>query len=168
LPALQLGTIFRLYRVTLEQFNDVLAQENGMAPGDDACAEVTQEEARAFAQAWQFEWERERSSGRLSSERLVAAGTAGTAEIGTGDDDGGDDVDAVVIHGGGVAAPGPPAEMRAPSKRWYGYVKCVGALEGEAVLTFTCPPEELRGFRDGDKKTNQPSVGPYKFNPVYP
>jgi hypothetical protein len=47
-----LGVSYRLYRVTLEQFNDVLAQENGMVPGDEACREMTAEEARALADAW--------------------------------------------------------------------------------------------------------------------
>ena len=32
-----LPTAFRLYRITLEQFNDVLAQENGMEPGAAGC-----------------------------------------------------------------------------------------------------------------------------------
>jgi histone deacetylase 6 len=46
-----LGVTYRLYRVTLEQFNDVLAQENGMPPGDAACREMTAEEARRLARA---------------------------------------------------------------------------------------------------------------------
>ena len=146
-----LGTTFRLYRVTLEQFNDVLAQENGMKPGDPACEEISPDEATTLARAWQWEWDREQSAEERAErvERLERLG----GEEGDGTRDGGGGA----VHGGVVAAPGPPAEMRAPSKRWYGYVKCVGSLEGEAVLTFTCPPEELRGFRGGTLETNHPS-----------
>lgn len=144
-----LGTTFRLYRVTLEQFNDVLAQENGMKPGDPACAEITPEEARTLALEWEREWERQSSPERLSSlspERLSSSSWPERERERFR-----------AVHGGVVAGPGPPAEMRAPSERWYGYVRCVGSLEGEAVLTFTCPPEELRRFRNGNLATNPPS-----------
>ena len=130
-----LGTTFRLYRVTLEQFNDVLAQENGMLPGDPACVAITAEEARKFARAW-----------TIGHEQSAGAGAVKGPES------------ELSVHGGVLDAfKGPPAEMRAPSKRWYGYVKCIGVHQGEAVLTFTCPPEELAAFRRGDVDTNEPS-----------
>ena len=51
-----MGTTFRLYRVTLAQFNSVLAQENGLDDetfsADPACVPVTPEEADAMASAW--------------------------------------------------------------------------------------------------------------------
>jgi hypothetical protein len=50
------GTSYRFYRITLEQFNDVCAQEDGVVPGrrgeGDAYREMTRAEARAFADAW--------------------------------------------------------------------------------------------------------------------
>ena len=61
-----------------EQFNDVLAQENGMAPGDPTCAGVTPEEVGAFVQVWEraerLETERlEQSIWLKASERLKAS-----------------------------------------------------------------------------------------------
>ena len=46
-----MATAFRLYRVTLEQFNDVLAQENGMTPGDPGCRELTVDDANRLAES---------------------------------------------------------------------------------------------------------------------
>ena len=132
--ARSLGTTFRLYRVTLEQFNDVLAQENGMKPGDPACCEITAEEAIAMARAW---------DGGVWDENTAVHSCASSSNA--------------VSTNNANNNTGPPAEMRAPSERWYGYVKCVGSMEGEAVLTFTCAPGELRGFREGRLSTNQPS-----------
>ena len=60
------------------------------------------------------------------------------------------------VHAGITGTTGPPAESRAPSELWYGYVKCVGVKDGEPVLTFTCDADELRGFRSGDIPTNPP------------
>ena len=52
---------------------------------------------------------------------------------------------------------GPPAQTRVSSERWYGHVKCIGAHEGEPVLTFTCDGAQLRDFRDGAVPANAPS-----------
>ena len=119
-----MATAFRLYRVTLEQFNDVLAQENGMVPGDPGCRELTVEDANRLARKW--------------------------TELQTNKD--GSDV----IHAGTTGQVGPAAEMRAPSELWYGYAKCLGVKDGEAVLTFTCDASELNGFRSGLLPTNPP------------
>ena len=142
-----LGTTFRLYRVTLQQYNDVLAQENGMLPGDPACRELTPEEAAHLARAW---------------TNLLDADADPDADA---NDDGVSFP--VSIHAGTLPVPvsstnpnqdrTPPAEMRAPSERWYGYVKCIGTHEGEPVLTFTCDAEELRRFGDGSLGSNPPS-----------
>ena len=139
----QLGTTFRLYRVTLQQYNDVLAQENGMLPGDPACRELTPDEAANLARAW---------TNLLDADADASDGAVSVP---------------VSIHAGTLPAPAsstnpnqdrtPPAEMRAPSERWYGYVKCIGTHEGEPVLTFTCDAEELRRFRDGSLGSNPPS-----------
>ena len=119
-----MATAFRLYRVTLEQFNDVLAQENGMVPGDPGCRELTVDDANRLASQW--------------------------TELQTNKD--GSDV----IHAGTTGQVGPAAEMRAPSELWYGYAKCLGVKDGEAVLTFTCDASELNGFRSGLLPTNPP------------
>ena len=122
-----LPTAFRLYRITLEQFNDVLAQENGMEPGAAGCRELTGDDAARLVRHW-----------RTEASSLAA----------TGPDE--------VMHAGTTGTTGPPAESRAPSELWYGYVKCVGVKDGEPVLTFTCDADELRGFRSGDIPTNPP------------
>lgn len=120
----QLGTSYRVYRVTLEQFNDVLAQENGMTPGDPGCRELTVEDANRLARKWT-----ELQTNKNGSD---------------------------VIHAGTTGQVGPAAEMRAPSELWYGYAKCLGVKDGEAVLTFTCDASELNGFRSGELPTNPP------------
>ena len=139
-----LGVSYRLYRVTLEQFNDVLAQENGMAPGDEACREMTAEEARSLADAWTA----------LVPETLRVDGAAHAgcfAEKLT---------DAEKAFG--KTTLGPPGETRAPSERWYGYVKCIGALHGEPVLTFSCDAETMLAFRTGANAPNAPSAAYYE------
>ena len=139
-----LGVSYRLYRVTLEQFNDVLAQENGMAPGDEACREMTAEEARSLADAWTA----------LVPETLRVDGAAHAgcfAEKLT---------DAEKAFG--KTTLGPPGETRAPSERWYGYVKCIGALHGEPVLTFSCDADQMRAFRSGANAPNAPSAAYYE------
>ena len=130
--------------MTLEQFNDVLAQENGMPPGDAACREMTAEEARRLADAWtalvpgRRAWTEPRTPGvwrrRRRRRRLVFFSN-----------------DA-----------GPPGETRAPSERWYGYVKCIGALHGEPVLTFSCDADQMRAFRSGANAPNAPSAAYYE------
>ena len=128
-----LGTTFRLYRVTLQQYNDVLAQENGMLPGDPACRELTPEEAAELARAWTNLLEDDARDGGNGADPVPASVHAGTLPA-----------------RGSSTNPNqdrtPPAEMRAPSERWYGYVKCIGTHEGEPVLTFTCDAEELGRF----------------------
>ena len=57
---------------------------------------------------------------------------------------------------------GPPGETRAPSERWYGYVKCIGALHGEPVLTFSCDADQMRAFRSGANAPNAPSAAYYE------
>ena len=57
---------------------------------------------------------------------------------------------------------GPPGETRAPSERWYGYVKCIGALHGEPVLTFSCNAETMLAFRTGANAPNAPSAAYYE------
>ena len=146
-----LGVSYRLYRVTLEQFNDVLAQENGMVPGDEACREMTAEEARALADAW---------TALVPETRAVnGAAHAGCLTSASASDAGGRPA---LRNGFRSENAGPPGETRAPSERWYGYVKCIGALNGEPVLTFSCDAETTRRFRTGADKPNAPSAAYYE------
>lgn len=140
-----LGTTFRLYRVTLQQYNDVLAQENGMLPGDPACRELIPEEAAELARAWTNLLEDDARDGGNGADPVPASVHAGTLPARGSSTNSNQDRT-------------PPAEMRAPSERWYGYVKCIGTHEGEPVLTFTCDAEELGRFRDGSLGSNPPSV----------
>lgn len=143
-----LGVSYRLYRVTLEQFNDVLAQENGMVPGDEACREMTAEEARRLADAW--------TALVPETRRVNGAAHAGCLTSDPLSDAGG----RPAFYQSENA--GPPGETRAPSERWYGYVKCIGALHGEPVLTFSCDAETTRRFRTGADKPNAPSSAYYE------
>ena len=144
-----LGVTYRLYRVTLEQFNDVLAQENGMPPGDAACREMTAEEARRLADAWTaLVPETARVDGAAHAGCLLAAEEA---------------EEAFTPFGFSTSRnAGPPGETRAPSERWYGYVKCIGALHGEPVLTFSCDADQMRAFRSGANAPNAPSAAYYE------
>ena len=142
-----LGVSYRLYRVTLEQFNDVLAQENGMPPGDAACREMTAEEARRLADAWTaLVPETARVDGAAHAGCLAAEEAA----------------EASTPFGFSSRNAGPPGETRAPSERWYGYVKCIGALHGEPVLTFSCDADQMRAFRSGANAPNAPSAAYYE------
>ena len=139
-----LGVTYRLYRVTLEQFNDVLAQENGMPPGDAACREMTAEEARRLADAWTaLVPETARVDGAAHAGCLAAEEAA---------------------EAFGFFSKRRPArrDARAPSERWYGYVKCIGALHGEPVLTFSCDADQMRAFRSGANAPNAPSAAYYE------
>ena len=138
------GVSYRLYRVTLEQFNDVLAQENGMPPGDAACREMTAEEARRLADAW--------TALVPETARVDGAAHAGCLAAG----------EAAEAFGFSSRNAGPPGETRAPSERWYGYVKCIGALHGEPVLTFSCDADQMRAFRSGANAPNAPSAAYYE------
>ena len=139
------GVSYRLYRVTLEQFNDVLAQENGMPPGDAACREMTAEEARRLADAWTaLVPETARVDGAAHAGCLAAEEAVSGA------------------FGFSSRNAGPPGETRAPSERWYGYVKCIGALHGEPVLTFCCDADQMRAFRSGANAPNAPSAAYYE------
>ena len=138
-----LGVSYRLYRVTLEQFNDVLAQENGMVPGDGKCREMTAKEARSLADAWTaLVPETRRVDGAAHAGCFVEKEEAEKAF--------------------GKTTFGPPGETRAPSERWYGYVKCIGALHGEPVLTFSCDAETMLAFRTGANAPNAPSPAYYE------
>ena len=139
-----LGVTYRLYRVTLEQFNDVLAQENGMPPGDAACREMTAEEARRLADAW--------TALVPETARVDGAAHAGCLAA----------EEAAEAFGFSSRNAGPPGETRAPSERWYGYVKCIGALHGEPVLTFSCDADQMRAFRSGANAPNAPSAAYYE------
>ena len=132
-----LGTAFRLYRVTLEQFNDVLAQENGMLPGDARCRELTPCEATALAEHW-IDLAAAAPSSRATTTLLLPRAGSECAAL-------------------DPRWSGPPAQTRVSSERWYGHVKCIGAHEGEPVLTFTCDGAQLRDFRDGAVPANAPS-----------
>ena len=133
--------------MTLEQFNDVLAQENGMPPGDAACREMTAEEARRLADAWTaLVPETARVDGAAHAGCLAAEEAA----------------EAFTPFGFSSRNAGPPGETRAPSERWYGYVKCIGALHGEPVLTFSCDADQMRAFRSGANAPNAPSAAYYE------
>ena len=147
----QLGTSYRLYRVTLEQFNDVLAQENGMVPGeDDGCVELTPEEAKELSEKWNEivadnNNNNNNNNNNSNGDKVKHGGLV----------DGNRNSDASVPN------TGPPGKTRAPSTRWYGYVKCIGSVNGEPVLTFTCDTRELAKFRSGALLTNEPSRAYY-------
>ena len=129
--------------MTLEQFNDVLAQENGMVPGDGKCREMTAKEARSLADAWTaLVPETRRVDGAAHAGCFVEKEEAEKAF--------------------GKTTFGPPGETRAPSERWYGYVKCIGALHGEPVLTFSCDAETMLAFRTGANAPNAPSPAYYE------
>jgi histone deacetylase 6 len=141
-----MGTTFRLYRVTLAQFNSVLAQENGMDDetfrADPACVPVTPEEADAMASAWI-----DASGGDVHGQAPQDIHAGVLARLKNPNDN---------LPPASEPYVGPKGSMRSPSERWYGYVRCVGARGGEPVLTFTCPPSELAKFRSGEMETNPP------------
>jgi len=138
-----LGTSYRLYRITLEQFNDVLAQENGMVPGDGNCQALTSDEANSLARKWNEVVSAKNENGAKHGGMVAAC------------------VEGSITRENFVPSTGPPGETRAPSNRWYGYAKCIGTMHGECVLTFTCDPTEMEKFRSGQNATNAPSEAYY-------